>query len=163
MEWLHINAVVSGFTEHLKSLDEVLVISRTPHFLVFLLCCCRAQIFPEATEAIACPFEFGLDTLDALRPLSASRGGGGALVFKGGYHARVWPLKTDPKQGFLVDSERHPKQGFWRFFHRPYPKQGFFEFSKNYTLFKDTCSHSYPYHGYQFSIYLDRTLYSYMS
>ena len=25
---------------------------------------------------------------------------GGPLVFKGGYHARVWPLKTDPKQGF---------------------------------------------------------------
>ena len=30
----------------------------------------------------------------------ASRPGGGPLVFKGGYHARVWPLKTDPKQGF---------------------------------------------------------------
>ena len=26
--------------------------------------------------------------------------GGGPLVFKGGYHAWVWPLKTDPKQGF---------------------------------------------------------------
>ena len=25
---------------------------------------------------------------------------GGKLVFKGGFHARVWPLKTDPKQGF---------------------------------------------------------------
>ena len=25
---------------------------------------------------------------------------GGPLVFKGGYHALVWPLKTDPKQGF---------------------------------------------------------------
>ena len=27
-------------------------------------------------------------------------GGGGPLVFKVRYHARVWPLKTDPKQGF---------------------------------------------------------------
>ena len=41
---------------------------------------------------------------------------GGPLVFKGGYHVQVWPLKTDPKQGFYVDSKRHPKPGFWRFF-----------------------------------------------
>ena len=37
--------------------------------------------------------------------------GGGALVFTGGYHARVWPLKMDLKLGFWVDLKSHPKQG----------------------------------------------------
>ena len=44
-------------------------------------------------------------------------GGEGALVFKGGYHAQVWPLKIDPKLGIWVDSKSNPKQGFLQDFH----------------------------------------------
>ena len=39
-------------------------------------------------------------SLCATETILFGTGPGGPLVFKGGYHARVWPLKTDPKQGF---------------------------------------------------------------
>ena len=70
-------------------------------------------------------------------------GGGGALVFRGGYHARVWPLKMDPKLGFWVDSKSRPKQGFWQIFHTL--KLGIFKFGKIYhTVIRDVGSKSNP-------------------
>ena len=32
--------------------------------------------------------------------VTISKPGGEALVFRGGYHAQVWPLKMDPKLRF---------------------------------------------------------------
>ena len=42
-------------------------------------------------------------------------GWGGALVFIGRYHARVWLPNIDPILGFWVDSKNRPKQGFFKF------------------------------------------------
>ena len=39
----------------------------------------------------------------------------GPLVFRGGYHARVWSLKKDPKLGFWVDLKTSLNRDFDKF------------------------------------------------
>ena len=52
----------------------------------------------------------------------------GAHVFRGGYHAGLWPLKMYPKLGFWVDSKEPPQSRIWTNF--SYPKLRIFKFEK---------------------------------
>ena len=54
-------------------------------------------------------------------------GGGETLVFRGGYHAWVWPLKMDPKLRFWVNSKKATLNKDFDKFSVP---QRIFEFSK---------------------------------
>ena len=69
-------------------------------------------------------------------------GGGGETVFRGGYHAQVWPQIMDPKLGLWVNSKSHPKQGFWQIFHTL--KLGIFEFGKISYRNQGMSAKSYP-------------------